>query len=399
MDLSQVITFLQKFGYDEATYRGKWKHFDVYEPAINGDDPADIGRPEFALVFGDRIRMATESEAFEYIDTLPDEEEYDETAEEETNVEAVAKTFLEILKFNPYHDSRGRFAPGPGGGAARAYGATNTGDALQEVRSGKANSLAAHMDANGKLTPEREAIHKEIIDKLLKDKIPVEGQATMTMLGGGPASGKSSVMNPDTSKDPHSVTVDPDGIKEMLPGYSEMAKKDSGAASFYHEESSALAKRFSEVAFSENYNVIYDGTGDGSTKSVQKKIDAARANGYKVEAKYVSIDTEEAVARNQARYEHGIAAGKNPRLVPADYVRSCHAKVTDISVSMADQFDHIEIWDNNGARGQQKMIATGGSGKGLTAVSGQEAALQSYLNKGHGSYTVGSGGQVAAGGK
>ena len=302
----------------------------------------------------------------------------------------------EVLKFNPYHDSRGRFASSPGGGGGRAYGSTDTGDAMGEVRSGKANSLAAHMGKDGKLSPEREALHKQIIDKLLKDKVPVDGQATMTMLGGGPASGKSSVMNPDTSKDPHSVTVDPDGIKELLPGYSEMAKKDSTAASFYHEESSALAKRFAEVAFSENYNVIYDGTGDGSTKSVQKKIDAARANGYKVEAKYVSIDTEEAVARNQARYEHGVAAGKNPRLVPADYVRSCHAKVTDISVSMASKFDHIEIWDNNGARGQQKMIATGGNGKGLSAVSGQESSLQRYLDKGMGSYTVTPGGQVAS---
>lgn len=301
---------------------------------------------------------------------------------------------VEVAKYNPYHDAKGRFTSSPTG-SARAYGTTGTGDAQKEIRDGKANSLSAYLDENGKLTPEREAIHKKIIDRLLSGKTPVDGQATMTMLGGGPASGKSSVMNPDTSKDPHSVTVDPDAIKTMLPGFSEMAKKDPTAASYYHEESSALAKRFSEVAFSENYNVIYDGTGDGSTNSVQKKIDAARAKGYKVEAKYVSIDTEEAVVRNQARYEKGLAEGKNPRLVPADYVRSCHAQVTDISVKMADKFDHIEIWDNNGARGQQKMIMTGGSGKGLTVVKGQETAAKSYLDKGMGNYTISSSGMVA----
>lgn len=315
-----------------------------------------------------------------------------EYIQEVGNSHRIAKTFneiLEIKKFNPYHDKLGRFTSGKGGGAVtfapgknRKYGQTDTGDAAGEVKSGKTNSLAAHMDENGKLSPEREALHKQIIDDMLKGKMPVEGQATMTMLGGGPASGKSSVMNPDTSNDKNAVTVDPDAFKQMLPGYKEMAAKDSNAASYYHEESSALAKRFAEVAFSENYNVIYDGTGDGSPKSVQKKIDGARANGYKVEAKYVSIDTETAVQRNQKRYDDAVAAGNAPRLVPAEYVRSCHSKVTDISVLKAADFDSIEVWDNNGARGQQKLIATGGSGKGLKAVSGQEAAFKSYLSKG-----------------
>lgn len=302
----------------------------------------------------------------------------------------VAKTFSEILKFNPYHDARGRFASANGAttfapGKNRKYGTTDTKDALNEKdrETGKLkdNSLRAHMDENGNLTPEREALHKQIIDDMLKGKMPVEGQATMTMLGGGPASGKSSVMNPDTSNDKNAVTVDPDAFKQMLPGFKEMAKNDPTAASYYHEESSALAKRFAEVACSENYHVIYDGTGDGSPNSVQKKIDVAKANGYRTEAKYVSIDTDEAVRRNQKRYDDAVAEGKTPRLVPEAYVRSCHAAVTDISVLKASSFDSIEVWDNNGARGQQKLIATGGSGKGLKAVAGQETAFKNYLAK------------------
>ena len=324
----------------------------------------------------------------------------------------VAKTFdeiVEVAKFNPYHDAKGRFSTADGAasftyspGKSKAHdnaiarqkygGSTDASDAAAEIAAGKHNSLENYLDENGNLIAEREAVHREIIDKVLEGKIPVNGQATMTMLGGGPASGKSSVMNPDTSKDPHSTTIDPDALKEMLPGYAEMAAKDSGAASFYHEESSALAKRLTEAALNRNLNVIIDGTGDGSPGSVQKKIDAAHAHGHRVEAKYVSVDTDTAVERNAKRYEDAKAAGKNPRLVPDDIVRGTHAKVTDISVLKAAEFDYMEVWDNNGGRGQQKLVATGGGGKGLTAVD--RAGFQRYLDKGFGDYSIGSNGEV-----
>ena len=145
------------------------------------------------------------------------------------------------------------------------------------------------------------------------------------------------------------------------------------------------------LQYHRKHHVIYDGTGDGSPNSVQKKIDVAKANGYRTEAKYVSIDTEEAVRRNEKRYLDAKAKGESPRLVPPEYVRECHSKVTDISVLKASSFDSIEVWDNNGARGQQKLIATGGGGKGLKAVAGQEAAFKSYLakgSKGEGGFTT-----------
>lgn len=324
----------------------------------------------------------------------------------------------EIEKFNPYHDSKGRFASAHGATsftyapgkskahdnaiarhkelqekeaerrASRNYGMTGTKDVVAQINKperydidGKKNSLHGFLDENGNLTPEREAVHKEIIDKLLYGKEPVDGAGHMTILGGGPASGKSSVLNPDTTNDKHATTIDPDMIKSLLPGYGEMAKVSDKAADFFHEESSALAKRLAEVAINENLNLIYDGTGDGSTGSVGKKIDQARAKGYRVDGKYVTIDTEEAVRRNQKRYDDAQAKGEIPRLPPEDRVRSTHAKVTDISVAMADKFDSIEIWDNNGARGQQKLVATGGNGQGLKAVPGQERAFNDYLSK------------------
>lgn len=312
-----------------------------------------------------------------------------------------------LVRFNPNHDSKGRFASSKGssggsgesnknvsptyhgkgykGKEGRNYGKANTSDALEEIKGGRHNSLENDMDENGNLSEERLAIHKEIIDNYLKGKTPVEGQAEMVMMGGGPASGKSSAIKtgqvklPDEKK---SVTVDPDDIKKKLPGYNEMAEKDNNAASYYHEESSMIAKQLANVSFDENYNVVYDGTGDGSVNSVQKKIAGAKGKGYKVKAVYVTVDSDEAVRRNQKRYDDAVAKGEAPRKVPEEQVREIHKKVSDISMKTSDQFDSIELFDNNVPEGSKPvLIAKGGSGKKLAAIAGQEDKFKKYVDK------------------
>ena len=84
----------------------------------------------------------------------------------------------------------------------------------------ESNSLTGHVDENGNLTPERQKVHDEIVQNFFKDIIPQEGRATITMSGGGPASGKSFIEKAGRKRfgDETTVTVDPDKIKEMLPG-------------------------------------------------------------------------------------------------------------------------------------------------------------------------------------
>lgn len=287
---------------------------------------------------------------------------------------------------NPYRDPKtGRFTFAP------KFGSTDTSDAVAEQQGvgqfakagAQENSLTGHLDKYGRLTNEREQHHRDIIADHLDGKTPVEGQATMTMLGGGPASGKSSIMSTkDEDLDEHTVKVDPDDFKKSLDGYEAMAKQSELAAGYYHEESSALAKRFYAEALSENMDVIYDGTGDGSIKSVEKKINQAKEAGYRVEGKYVTIDTEDAVRRNQKRYEDALAKGEVARKPNEDLVRKTHQDVTDILVATAPEFDYTELWDNNGEKGQQKLIATGGGGKYLTPVQGMEAEFNAFLSKG-----------------
>lgn len=68
----KIIEYAKSLGYDSAEYKGKWKDFDVYEPTLK--EPASIGKPEFILNRGEKLFLTTEKEAFEYIDSLPDEE-------------------------------------------------------------------------------------------------------------------------------------------------------------------------------------------------------------------------------------------------------------------------------------------------------------------------------------
>ena len=289
-------------------------------------------------------------------------------------------TFLSLIqKFNENHDPQtGRFTYGPGGpksgrsvsGGARDYGSTDTSDAVS------GDSLSSHIGPDGKLTEEREELHRQIVDKFLEGKTAASGIPVLTMMGGGPASGKSTMIKDGYVKDPDNsndtVKIDPDAIKAELPEYKDMvAAGDPGAAGFVHEESSALAKRLYNVALSEGINVTYDGTGDGSVKSVMRKIDAAKEQGYKVVGEYASCDTSEAIRRADLRGE------KTGRFVNHDYIKACHTKVTNIAYECSPHFDKINIYDTNGSI---KLVATGGSGQYLTTVDSE--GFKRFMDKG-----------------
>ena len=220
------------------------------------------------------------------------------------------------------------------------------------------HTINKHLTADGQLTPERAALHENIVNKLFAGKkpVPAGGQKTFFFLGGGSASGKGSFTKPGKAEkygmpDKNACTVvDADELKKELPEYDWDEEKKTGtgttnrdkAASFAHEESSALAKRAMEAAFANGYNCTLDGTGDGSEASVMKKIQQARKAGYKVEARYCTADIETALQRNIER------AQKTGRKVQEDSVIGIHKSVSAIFPKVAKEFDHVTLWDHNG---------------------------------------------------
>lgn len=236
------------------------------------------------------------------------------------------------------------------------------------------DSLSQYTGKNGELIPEREQLHREIIDSYFENVTPVNGQATFTVMGGGPASGKSTMIKSGVATLPqNSITIDPDAIKAKLPEYNKMlALNDPGAANFVHEESSALAKRIMKIATEGNYNYTLDGTGDGTITSLTKKIKQAKAAGYSVQGLYATVPTQTAISRAVAR------GAKTGRVVPISRITSTHKAVSQILPECAELFDSVKLYDTTDGG---ILIAVGGNGQKLTAIKGKEDLFQAFLDK------------------
>lgn len=232
-----------------------------------------------------------------------------------------------------------------------------------------AKSTLAKYSKNGQLTPERQRLHQEIIDSLL-DGIPKpKGQPTATFLGGGPASGKSSITRDSdisTPDESETVCIDSDRIKNKIPEYiDELKKGNADAADIAHEESSYIAWKAFSIAQKEGYNCMMDGTGNGSVESMLESIREAKANGQKVIGKYCTCDTEEAVRRATERSR--TSEDSKGRVVPEAYIRKVHKSVSAILPQIAKEFDDVELYCTDAGK-KPRLIAKGGNGKTLKAV-------------------------------
>ena len=194
------------------------------------------------------------------------------------------------------------------------------------------------------------------------------------MLGGGPASGKSTMLGSgkvDVPQGRAAAQINADDIKGQLPEYNSMIQSgDPRAAQFSHEESSYLAKEIQGRAFTNNQDIVLDGTGDSSKKSLTGKIETARAYGYRVVGNYATVPTQVAIDRAMARGE------RTGRVVPESVIREIHASVSQVFDKTASKFDEVKLWDNTGK--SPVLLAQGGGGK-LDIVN--QAGYQAFLDK------------------
>jgi hypothetical protein len=229
------------------------------------------------------------------------------------------------------------------------------------------HSLAAHMgdsvDAAGNpvkvLSRERERLYDELYTKSVDGVPKVEGRKPRSWsLGGGAGAGKSTVTRSgilpgfpktrelhDHGKKPpgEAVLIEADGFKLQLPEFEEYPVGQ--AAGVTHVESTLIAKTVLERSQSEGYDTVLDGMGDSKATKLQAKADSARSKGVEsVDGVYVSVPTEEAMARVITR------AFETGRIVEPDRVVAAHASVSQIleeARSNPKIFDHFDLYDSS----------------------------------------------------
>ena len=237
------------------------------------------------------------------------------------------------------------------------------------------DSLLAHTGNDGRLTEEREQLHRQLINETFDNKEPVDGQATHIIMGGGSGAGKGALLKAGLVGDDSFAKIDSDDIKTEMPEFNKMIRSNDNeiadrAAGFTHEESSALAKRMVEIAHENNFNSILDGTGT----DVAGKIAEAKAAGKRVEGVYVTIPLEDA---RQRVIDRGNSTG---RKIDPDVVVKKHKGATREAIARAADFDFIRLYDNSGP--VPILIATGGNRQGLTATQGNEERYLAFLERG-----------------
>ena len=220
---------------------------------------------------------------------------------------------------------------------------------------------------NGAWLPSRAALHDDIIDDVTRG-VTKSDKPTVYMMGGGPATGKTTVIDSGAVKVPKTnrVLIDPDDMKARLPEYQPLVKRgDEWAASYVHEESSYLSKVALSKATKAGNDIHFDGTGDNTIESLAKKVADMRADGHRVVANYVSLPTDLAVENAAGR------ALKTGRKVPENYIRSVHVNVSKVFPEALKRglFDEATLYDTS-IKGAPRLVLT--YKNGVTKVHDQK---------------------------
>lgn len=178
-------------------------------------------------------------------------------------------------------------------------------------------------------SPERDAIHREIVDDVYRRAASVPNNGRAIIAGGPSGAGKSTTLSGEAHVNASKyLRIDPDDMKVELakrglipevPGEDDLSPMER--STLVHAESMRMARMLAQRAYADKKNVIWDitMTAFGATKS---HMDALRRNGYtQVAAVYVSVPREVSKRRVHKRYAddaraHARGDGLGGRFIP-----------------------------------------------------------------------------------
>ena len=219
------------------------------------------------------------------------------------------------------------------------------------------DTMREHTTSRGTFTKARQKLHNDIINEMFKGKSPVPAgkDKISTMMMGLPGSGKSTLVKSLNQNDNHTVTVDPDSIREKLPEYQEGLKlRVKNAASITHSEAMYIAEKARQKVVNDGYNLRVDGTG-ANYRSYSNTMNTLRNNGHKIRLVMVDMDLGKAQKGVSQR------ARATGRFIP-DWVMSGSAgNIPSNFSTFSSQADEYVVADatNNWP---PKVVATKGEG-------------------------------------
>lgn len=159
-------------------------------------------------------------------------------------------------------------------------------------------------------TPERQALHEAIIDRVFAEKNPSESPVLL-ILGGVQGSGKSWEREAFFKEHPDAIFADPDEFRhQLLDGFDPTNNTHIQAT---HAESYYLADRIFERAAKEGYDLVYEGTLrvlDGQDDEIKARdaieMCAKSDRNYKIRVTYVHAPLGECFRRSVRNRERGV---------------------------------------------------------------------------------------------
>lgn len=214
-----------------------------------------------------------------------------------------------------------------------------------------------YKDKTGNYTPERQELHKNIVDKIVSEAgDPKPGyKPVVVLMGGGSASGKSTIKKNIvdynlSNADIKAANVDSDEIKESLPEYDKYKEENANTAAMrVHEESSDIGALALDSLISKKKNFIFDGTMKSAEK-YDKLVDRLKTAGYEVQVVIADVPLEVALSRSDSRAKH------TGRMVPHEIIEASHQGVPKTLSKIKSKVDSFSVWDNTGE--EPELIAS-----------------------------------------
>lgn len=192
---------------------------------------------------------------------------------------------------------------------------------------------------NGVYTPERQALHAQIVGTFLEGHQPQENPM-ISIVGGGTASGKSAASADAKQGMNDFVYVNSDDVRAMLPEIGAFVGNDKQG--LLHEEAGMIRDMILAKASEGRLNIILDAPG---SQSIVDFADKMKGRGYGVSYSYVHRDVDSSTEQASKR-KYSATDLSNLRDVPPEVTFGSHMKARMAMDKLQRVANDFRVYDN-----------------------------------------------------